>query len=136
MTNPIILLKNESLLYKTLIIDILSWSIFGFIFLLLPKLALHFMTTVKPDNVHIHMVRIFGLFCIYSTQSTYLIYTNKYDIQNSKFILKNKLVFSSGVLLLMLFIQCDGKDWSNRHYYGMFGLILSMINNYIGLNSI
>ena len=94
------------------------------------------MTTVKPDNVHIHMVRIFGLFCIYSTQSTYLIYTNKYDIQNSKFILQNKLVFSSGVLLLMLFIQCDGKDWSNRHYYGMFGLILSMINNYIGLNSI
>ena len=96
MTNPIILLKNEVLLQKTLIIDILSWSIFGFIFLLLPKLALHFMTTVKPDNVHIHMIRIFGLFCIYSTQSTYLIYTNKYDIQNSKFILKNKLVFSSG----------------------------------------
>lgn len=136
MTNPIILLKNESLLDKTLIIDILSWSIFGFIFLLFPELALHLMTTVKPDNVHIHMVRIFGLFCIYSTHSTYLIYTNKYDIQNSKFILKNKLVFSLGVLLLMLFIQYDGKDWNNRHYYGMFGLILIMINNYIGLNSI
>ena len=135
MTNSNII-KNDVLLKKTLLIDILSWSIFGSGFLLFPELALQIMTNVKPDNVHIHMVRIFGLFCIYSTHSTYLIYTNKYDIQNSKFILKNKLVFSSGVLLLMLFIQYDGKDWSNRHYYGMFGLILSMVNNYIGLNSI
>jgi hypothetical protein len=130
------LIKNEVLLRQTLLIDILSWSIFGFGFLLLPELALHLMTNVKPDNVHIHMVRIFGLFCIYSTHSTYLIYTNKCDIQNSKFILQTKLFFSLGVLLLMLFIQCDGKDWSKSHYYGMVGLVLSMINNYSGLNYI
>ena len=36
----------------------------------------------------------------------------------------------------MVFIQYNKKDWNNGHYYGMFGLILSMINNYIGLNSI
>lgn len=130
------LIKNEVLLRQTLLIDILSWSIFGFGFLLFPELALKLITNVKLDNVHIHMVRIFGLFCIYSTHSTYLIYTNKYDIQNSKFILLTKLFFLLGVLLLMLFIQYDGKDWSKGHYYGMIGLILSMINNYIGLNSI
>ena len=135
MTN-LNLIRNEVLLKKTLLIDILSWSIFGFGFLLLPELALQLMTNIKSDNVHIHMVRIFGLFCIYSTHSTYLIYTNKCDIQNSKFILQTKLFFSLGVLLLMLFIQCDGKDWSKGHYYGMIGLLLSMINNYIGLNSI
>ena len=130
------LITNEVLLRKTLFIDILSWSIFGFGFLLFPELALRLLTNVKPDNVHIHMVRIFGLFCIYSTQSTYLIYTNTYDIKNTKLILQTKLFFSVGVLLLMVFIQCDGKDWSKGHYYGMIGLVLSMINNYIGLNSI
>ena len=130
------LITNEVLLRKTLVIDILAWSSFGFGFLLFPELALRLLTNIKPDNVHIHMVRIFGLFCIYSTQSSYLLYTNKCDIQNSKFILQNKLFFSLGVLLLMVFVQCNGKDWSKGHYYGMFGLVLSMINNYIGLNSI
>jgi hypothetical protein len=130
------LITNEVLLRKTLVIDILAWSSFGFGFLLFPELALRLLTNVKLDNVHIHMVRIFGLFCIYSTQSSYLLYTNKCDIQNSKFILQNKLFFSLGVLLLMVFVQYDAKDWSKGHYYGMFGLVLSMINNYIGLNSI
>ena len=130
------LITNEVLLRKTLVIDILTWSSFGFGFLLFPEFALRLLTNVKPDNVHIHMVRIFGLFCIYSTQSSYLLYTNKCDIQNSKFSLQNKLFFSLGVLLLMVFVQCNGKDWSKGHYYGMIGLLLSMINNYIGLNSI
>ena len=73
--------------FYSLLYFILYYILFFIIFLLFPELALHLMTTVKPDNVHIHMIRIFGLFCIYSTHSTYLIYTNKYDIQNSKFIL-------------------------------------------------
>ena len=80
--------ENLASIYKTVTKWVLLFNLFLMpLFLLFPELALHLMTTVKPDNVHIHMIRIFGLFCIYSTHSTYLIYTNKYDIQNSKFIL-------------------------------------------------
>ena len=61
-------------MYINLQIDYLSWFIFGVLFSIFPKESLKFMTNIKLDNVHIHMMRVFGLLCIYSSLPSYIIY--------------------------------------------------------------
>ena len=125
--------NNSKLLYH-LKVDVWSWILFGIGFLVFPKISLKIMTRVSPDQVHLHMTRVFGLFCIYSSQTSYLALKNN-DIQLGKLALKNRLNMSILLLGLMVFAQSRAKDWSNGHYYGKIGLTINMINAYSGINS-
>ena len=114
-------------------VDIWSWTLFGIGFLVFPNVALNIMTNVAQDQVHLHMTRVFGLFCIYSAQTSYIALQNN-DIDLAKFSLHNRLKMSIVLLGLMLFSQLRSKDWSKGHYYGMIGLGINIINSYSGIN--
>ena len=126
--------ENSKLQYH-LKVDLWSWLLFGVGFLVFPGIALKIMTNVSPDQVHLHMTRVFGLFCISSTQTSYLALQNN-DTQLGKFALQNRLKISIVLLGLMSFSQFRSKDWSNGHYYGMIGLSINIINAYFGINSL
>ena len=114
-------------------VDIWSWLLFGIGFLVFPNTALDIMTNITPDQVHLHMTRVFGLFCIYSSKTSYIA-LQKNDIKLAKFSLQNRLKMSVVLLGLMLFAQFRAKDWSSGHYYGMIGLGINIINAYTGIN--
>lgn len=124
--------SNDSNLEFHLKVDIWSWILFGIGFLVFPKTALNIMTNIAPDQVHLHMTRVFGLFCIYSSQTSYIALQNN-DPELGKFALHNRLKMSIVLLGLMLFAQFRAKDWSKGHYYGMVGLSINMINAYSGI---
>lgn len=124
--------SSNSKLFYHLTVDVWSWLLFGIGFLVFPNTALKLMTNVSPDQVHLHMTRVFGLFCIYSTQASYIALQNK-DSELGKFALQNRLKISIVLLGLMLFAQFRAKDWSKGHYYGMLGLSINMINAYSGI---
>jgi len=123
---------NDSKLKFHLTVDIWSWILFGIGFLVFPETALKIMTNVMPDQVHLHMTRVFGLFCIYSCQTSYIALQNN-DYELGKFALQNRLKMSIVLLGLMLFAQFRARDWSKGHYYGMIGLGINMINAYSGI---
>ena len=123
---------NDSKLKFHLTVDIWSWILFGIGFLVFPETALKIMTNVMPDQVHLHMTRVFGLFCIYSSQTSYIALQNN-DYELGKFALQNRLKMSIVLLGLMLFAQFRARDWSKGHYYGMIGLGINMINAYSGI---
>ena len=114
-------------------VDIWSWLLFGIGFLVFPNTALDIMTNITPDQVHLHMTRVFGLFCIYSSKTSYIA-LQKNDTKLAKFSLQNRLKMSVVLLGLMLFAQFRAKDWSSGHYYGMIGLGINIINAYTGIN--
>ena len=123
---------NDSKLKFHLTVDIWSWILFGIGFLVFPETALKIMTNVMSDQVHLHMTRVFGLFCIYSSQTSYIALQNN-DYELGKFALQNRLKMSIVLLGLMLFAQFRARDWSKGHYYGMIGLGINMINAYSGI---
>ena len=131
-------------MYINLQIDYLSWFIFGVLFSIFPKESLKFMTNIKLDNVHIHMMRVFGLLCIYSSLPSYIIYQkiiNNIDNFNNfedlkteiNLIFKSRIIISLVILVSMFYTHSLNSNWSNGHYYGIFGLILNIINSYFGI---
>lgn len=123
---------NNSKLQFHLKIDVWSWILFGIGFLVFPEISLKIMTNVSLDQVHLHMTRVFGLFCIYSTQTSYYALQNN-DVQLGKLALQNRLKMSIILIGLMIFAQIRAKDWSKGHYYGIIGLGINMINAYSGI---
>jgi len=131
-------------MYINLQIDYLSWFIFGILFSIFPKESLKFMTNIKLDNVHIHMMRVFGLLCIYTSLPSYIIYqkiiNNRDNFNNFKdikteinLIFKSRIIISLVILVSMFYTHSLNSNWSNGHYYGKFGLILNIINSYFGI---
>ena len=134
-------------MYINLQIDYLSWFIFGVLFSIFPKKALKFMTTIKLDNVHIHMMRAFGFLCIYSSLPSYIIYqkiinnrdnfNNFKDLKNEiSLVFKCRIIISLLILVSMFYTHSLNSKWSNGHYYGMLGLILNIINSFMVLINI
>ena len=115
-----------------LYIDYISWLVFGLIFVLFPKNALLFMTNIKLDNVHIHMMRAFGFLCIYSSLTSYIA-LKKNNLEDNQLIFKSRLLISVLLLINMLYTQSLNNNWSNGHYFGMLGLILNIVNVSIGI---
>ena len=109
---------------NALILDFLSWTIFGIIWIIFPRefLSLEFGKK-NYDWVTIHMTQAFGLFCIYSALPSYMAYKKGCNKTAGQVLMK-KLVLEIVLLVIML--------TANKKYlirFGIFGIILCIIVN-------
>ena len=111
-------------LQQALVIDFLSWTIFGLIWMIFPKAFLGIEFGERNyDWVTIHMTQAFGLFCIYSALPSYMAYKKGCDKTAGQVLMK-KLVLEIVLLVIML--------TANKKYlirFGLFGLLFCIVVN-------
>ena len=111
---------------NALVLDFLSWTVFGIIWLMFPKEFVSIEFGKKNyDTVTIHMTQAFGLFCIYSALPSYMAYKEGCDKTAGQVLMK-KLVLEIVLLVIML--------TANKKYlirFGIFGILLCIaVNSY------
>ena len=118
-------------------VDLISNFMFALLWVFFPKELLKYNFELKTyDDLHMHLSRVLGLACLSSGMLSH--YALKKDCATTKAkILSIKMIGYILLLLTMMLDNMSSKIMGDKHVvFGMFGIILLIINCYLGIKSL